>query len=142
MNTNTYFDAVFASTKSTHTVRWRSEFEKRLMTFFDQDSRIADYFQPQMAAVVKLDDSEYSVEMDFWLEYASGRIILLHIERTNEFPPEAKKRILANAKSRFKQDGLDLVIVRDSLPDQSRSNASSSKLKHNFTEIPKLIFEN
>lgn len=111
------------------------------MTFFDQDARIADYFQPQMATIVKLDDREFEVEIDFWLEYTNGKIILAHVERKNEFPPEVRKQILVDAKSRLKQDGFYFVIVRDSLPDQFRSNASNSKPRHDLDEIPELIFE-
>ncbi len=114
MNTNKYFDApVFASPKSTYLLHWRSEFEKRLMTFFDQDSRIADYLQPQMAAIVKIDEREFEVEIDFWLEYASGKVILIHVARKDDFPQELEKQILAGAKNWLEQDGFDFITVED-----------------------------
>ena len=112
MNLQTYFDApVFASQKSTRLLRWRSELEKRLMIFFDGDSRIADYFQPQMTTVVKHDNREFEVEIDFWLEYSNGKIILIHIERKKEMPLKTAERVLPQAKLQLKADGFDFLVV-------------------------------
>jgi hypothetical protein len=113
MNLNKYFDApIFDSPKSTYIVRWQNEFERRLITYFDSDPRIKDFFQLLMSVVAKYDD-EYSIDIDFWLEYASGEVNLIHIEQEQEELWEMKRQILANAKQWLKLDGFCFVTISD-----------------------------
>ncbi len=113
MNLNKYFESpIFDRQKSTYTVRWQNQFEIRLMTYFDNEPRIKDYFQPLMSVVAKHNNREYLIDIDFWLEYADGEVNLVHIER-EEFLWESQKQIMVKAKNWLQLDGFGFVVIGD-----------------------------
>ncbi len=114
MDLNKYFNAPrFDSSKSTHILRWQSEFEKRLMAYFDSDSKVKDYFQPLMSIIAQYNKRDYLIAIDFWVEYANGKVNLVHIERQNEFPLQSQSQILATAKDWLKLDGFGFITISD-----------------------------
>lgn len=110
MNLEKYYAApIFKSIKSTHTVRYQNEFERKLMKYFDAVTKISDYFQPLMSIVLPDAINDYSVEIDFWLEYKDGHVDLVHIENKNSL-----EVIKQNTEMKIPMDldGFGLIIIQ------------------------------
>ncbi|MEJ7848378.1 MAG: hypothetical protein WKF92_09840 [Pyrinomonadaceae bacterium] len=81
MNVDEYYALpIFESTKSTHVLRCRNEYEKALMQSYDANPKILDYFQPLMEIVVNdANGIEVLVLINFWLAYENDRTVLVHL---------------------------------------------------------------
>lgn len=109
MNTVEYFTApIFASVKSSYVVRYQTNLEKRLMECFDADEQIADYFQPLMTVSLIFEDKEINLDIDFWLEYRTGRTVFVHIQNENSF---TEQKIMTAFDCSMRLDGFGLLVI-------------------------------
>ena len=126
MNLEAYFAApIFHSIKSTYTLHYQNELERRLMEYFDANAEVMDYFQPLMSVSLVHENKECSINIDFWLEYRNGRSGLLHIENENSFMEQTQRKAFECSVS---FDGFDLIVVSGSKFRQPRIR----KLQFNF----------
>lgn len=114
MNPNKYFELpVFESRKSSSSLRYRNEFEKSLMKFFDDNPEIANYFQPLMGIPIS-GQSEETVwlHIDFWLDCKNGKTILVHLADEDSLKESGK--LLGQTKPFCRDDNFELMILRSS----------------------------
>ena len=111
-----YFDApVFESLKSTYVCRYQSRLEFELMKRFEAESKIKSFHQPLLVAFVKESDEEKFIYVDFWIEYANGKIDLLFIERGIVISDQAKIYVLSNTKELLKPGNFSFATINRKL---------------------------
>lgn len=126
MNLEKYFAApIFHSRKSTYTLHYQNELERKLMEHFDVDVEVKDFFQPLMAISAMHENKECSINIDFWLEYRNGHSGLLHIENENSFMEQTQRKAFECSVS---LDGFSLIVFTAGRWRQPRIK----KLKYNF----------
>lgn len=109
-----YFNApMFESIKSNYTLRYQNDFEHKLMTHFDEDPKIREYFQPLMSLKVKHHTCEYLIDIDFCIQYVKEGVCLVHIEKTNEFPTEDRLNIFNSAKNLLDLKNFEFRAIMD-----------------------------
>lgn len=92
-----YFNApLFESIKTTYACRYQNEFELRLMQKINAEPKIKNFHQPLLMALVKNSDNEQIINIDFWIEYFTGKIDLLFVEKDFVISDTAKIYILSN----------------------------------------------
>lgn len=111
-NFEKYFNSpIFESAKSIYAVRYQNEFEKSLLERMEAAPQVKSFFQPLTSVVVKINNCDYSIEINFYVEYTSGTIELVHIAAENKFPPELRLQILTFAKSQLQIDNFRFVVI-------------------------------
>lgn len=118
MNSSRYFNApVFDSRKSNYRLHYQNNFERSLMTYFDGNPVIVDYFQPLMEIVVDgCYEGETTVNIDFWLECRNDKTILVHIPA--EVLPDNDK-IYKQARVFCRRNNFGFLVLR---PAESPAN--------------------
>lgn len=107
-----YFNLpIFESVKSIYAVRYQNEFEKSLLERMEAAPQVKSFFQPLTSVVVKINNCEYSIEINFYVEYTSGNIELVHIAVENKFPPELRRQLFTLATSQLQIDNFRFVVV-------------------------------
>lgn len=130
MNLEAYFAApIFQSWKSTYTLHYQTELEKRLMMYFDSKVEVADYFQPLMTVSVIFENNECFLDIDFWVEYQNGQTALVHIENENSFTKENQMKAF---ECSMQLDGFNLIVISGNKFRQPQIR----KLKFNFPTVP------
>ena len=119
INIKEYLKApIFESTKSRYIVRYQNEAERRLMMEFDENPKIKNYFQPLVYTAVKIGGGEYFITINFCVEYATGKIDLIHLEAENEFPEALRRELFAEATNRLKANNLGFIAIKESKQKQ------------------------
>jgi hypothetical protein len=113
MNDNEeYFDAsVFESTKSYYACRYRNKLEFELMKRLDAEPKIRTYYQPLLNALVRNSKNEKFISIDFWIEYHSGKIDLLYIEKDYVISDQAKIIVLSNTPELLKAHRVGFTVL-------------------------------
>ena len=102
-NNETYFDApVFESTKSLYAYRYQNKLEFELMKRLDAEPKIKTYYQPLLTALVRNSKEEKFINVDFWIEFHSGKIDLLYLEKDYVISEGAKIIVLSNTEELLK----------------------------------------
>lgn len=128
INVKEYLKApIFESTKSRYVVRYQSEAERKLMIEFDQNPKIKHFFQPLVSTTIKIDSGEYLIAINFCVEYATGKIDLIHLETENEFPEALRQEIFADATKRLKANNLGFVAIKEN-EQKSEPNKHSTSM--------------
>ena len=120
-----YFNApVFESTKSFYACRYQSKLEFELMKRLDAAPKIKTYYQPLLTALVKNSDEEKFINVDFWIEYNSGKVDLLYIEKDFVISDKSKILILTNTRELLKPVKFEFAILNQNF--QLRRIASAN----------------
>lgn len=135
-----YFNLpIFESVKSTYAVRYQNEFEKSLLERMEAAPQIKSFFQPLTSVAVKIDSHKYSIDIDFYVEYTSGNIELVHIAAENKLPPELRLQIFTLAKSQLQIDNFRFVVVE---ANKSRKLLDTNAKREHFSFANKFCFAN
>lgn len=111
-NNEKYFNApIFESSKSTYALRYHNESELKLMRLFDTEPKIKNYHQPLMLTLVKDYDREQLINVDFWVEYITGKTDLIYLERDFAFSEKAVFCVLTNDSVLTKAGSFGIVIA-------------------------------
>lgn len=111
-NNETYFDApVFESTKSLYACRYQNKLEFELMKKLDAEPKIRTYYQPLLNALVRNSKDETFINIDFWIEYNSGKIDLLYIEKDYPISDKAKIIVLSNTQELLKASRVGFAVL-------------------------------
>lgn len=111
-NIETYFDApIFESTKSLYACRYQNKLEFELMKRLDAEPRILTYYQPLLTALVRNAKDEKFINVDFWIEFHSGKIDLLYIEKDYVISNEAKIIVLSNSLELLKARRVGFAVL-------------------------------
>lgn len=113
MNDNEeYFDApVFESNKSFYACRYRNKLEFELMKRLDAEPKIRTYYQPLLNALIRSSKEEKFINIDFWIEYHSGKIDLLYIEKDYVISDQAKVIVLSNTQELLKASRVRFSVL-------------------------------
>ena len=94
-----YFNSpIFESKKSLYVCRYQSKLEFELMKRLEEAPKVRTFHQPLLNALVKNSDEEKIIQVDFWVEYNSGKIDLLFIETNFIISNQAKIIVLSNSQ--------------------------------------------
>lgn len=108
----TYFDAlIFESTKSYYACRYRDKLEFELMKRLDAEPKIRTYYQPLLNALVRNAKEEKFINVDFWIEYHSGKIDLLYLEKDYVISDKAKVIVLSNTQELLKARRVGFAVL-------------------------------
>lgn len=111
-NNETYFNApVFESIKSLYACRYQNKLEFELMKQLDMEPKILTYYQPLLTALVRNSKEEKFIHIDFWIEYMSGKIDLLYIEKDYVISDKAKIIVLSNTQELLKASRVGFVVL-------------------------------
>ena len=81
------------------------------MCYFESENKINTYYQPILSALVKNVEHEFFINIDFWIEWNSGKIELLYLANEFDFPEKAKIQILNNPDILIKQKRISFAVV-------------------------------
>jgi hypothetical protein len=111
-----YFNApVFESSKALYACRYRSRLEFELMKRLEAEPKIKSFHQPLLVAFVKELEEEKFIYIDFWIEYITGKIDLLFIERSVVISDQAKIYVLSNTKELLKPGNFSFATINQKL---------------------------
>ena len=107
-----YFNApVFESSKSFYVCRYQNKLEFELMKRLDAEPKVKTYYQPLLNALVKSSKEEKFINVNFWIEYQSGKIDLLYIETDFVISGEAKIIVLSNTEELLKSKKISFAVL-------------------------------
>lgn len=102
---------IFESVKSCYLVRCRNDFERILVELMEASPKVRAYYQPMTHLKIKSGDREYSVSLDFHVQYVNDSVEMVHIESTNAFSPEVKAQVFYCVKNLLQLRGFGFVVV-------------------------------
>ena len=124
-----YFDApVFESTKALYACRYRSRLEFELLKRLEAEPKIRSFHQPLLVAFVKESDEEKFIYVDFWIEYITGKIDLLFIERGVVISEQAKIYVLSNTTELLKPGNFSFATINRKLSRFRRIASANLKV--------------
>lgn len=124
-----YFDApVFESLKSTYACRYRSRLEFELMKRFEAEPKIKSFHQPLLVAFVKDSEEEKFIYVDFWIEYITGKIDLLFIERGVVISDQSKIYVLSNTTELLRPGNFSFATINRKLSQFRRIASTNLKV--------------
>jgi hypothetical protein len=111
-NIENYFNApIFESKKSLYACRYQNKLEFELMKKLEEAPKVKSFHQPLLMALVRNADEERFIHIDFWVEFQSGKIELLFIEKDHLVSDEAKITILSNAVDLLKAKKVEFAVL-------------------------------
>lgn len=129
-NNENYFNApVFESVKSLYACRYQSELELELMKKFDVEPKIKSFHQPLLISLVRNPGEEKFINIDFWIEYFSGKIDLLFIEKDFVIDDKAQIYILSNSKKLFNPESFSFAVLNQQKSQFRRIISANLKLR-------------
>ena len=120
-NIEDYFNApIFESAKALYACRYQSKLEFDLMKRFEEEPKVRSFHQPLLMALVRNFDEEKFINVDFWIEYLSGKIDLLFIETNFVISDQAKIILLSNSQKLLNSRKVGFAVLNQQKPHYRR----------------------
>lgn len=111
-NIENYFNApIFESKKSLYVCRYQNKLELELMKKLEEAPKVRSFHQPLLMALIRNPDEEKFIYVDFWVEFYSGKIELLFIEKNFAISDEAKITVLSNTENLLKARKVEFAAL-------------------------------
>lgn len=128
-NIENYFDApIFESKKSLYVCRYQNKLELELMKKLEEAPKVRSFHQPLLMALIRNLDEEKFINIDFWVEFHSGKIELLFIEKDFVIAGEAKITVLSNTENLLKARKVEFAVLNPRKSQYRRIVASNLNL--------------
>ncbi len=128
-NIEKYFDSpIFESKKSLYVCRYQSKLEFELMKRLEEAPKVRSFHQPLLSALVKNSNEEKIIQVDFWVEYNSGKIDLLFIETNFIISNQAKIIVLSNSQELLNSRKVGFAVLNQEKSQYRRIAPDNLKL--------------